>query len=193
MGVSGNMFCFPTCVLMWRMNIHEDEADIARWRRRWRRLCARGLWWPAFWGIRGAPLLMMQMCVWVLICVWMTRSRGLSSLSGGGGWSLCLASSCPCRAGTRHKTWRRNCRSAVYSPSSFLWSWLVTKHGTIRLYGPKNHYNTRNSITKHNIHSISQYFLNVPLVTLLRFNLPIKHQNSDPHSFTGITNFPTIL
>lgn len=72
-GVSCNMLCSPTWVLMRQMNIHEEEADIAVWRLCRGCLCAQALWRPHFWGIRaadrhqGTPLLMMQMCPpWVL-------------------------------------------------------------------------------------------------------------------------------
>lgn len=50
-GVSCNMLCFPTWVLMRQMNIHEEEADIAVWRLCCGWLCAWGLLWPHFWGI----------------------------------------------------------------------------------------------------------------------------------------------
>lgn len=50
-GVSCNMLCFPTWVLMRQMNIHEEEADIAVWRLCSGWLCAWGLLWPHFWGI----------------------------------------------------------------------------------------------------------------------------------------------
>lgn len=75
-GVSCNMLCFPTWVLMRHMNIHEEEADIAVWRLCRGCLRAQTLWWTHFWGIccaagrhqgtLGSSANDADVCPWVL-------------------------------------------------------------------------------------------------------------------------------
>lgn len=136
-GVSCNMLCFPTWVLMRQMNIHEEEADIAVWRLCRGCLCARGLWWPRFWGIccavgrhqetTGSGANDADVCV-PKFCfgrwLWMTPCQGRS---------LSLASSCCWRTAREHETEKRSCclHSSSYASSS-LWSWLMTN----RCHGP---------------------------------------------------------
>lgn len=116
----------------------ENEAQWW-WCSRW--LCARGLWWPPIWGICGAVGRHYKtLCSsandadvhpWVLI--WSVMMMDSFSRPYLPLWwllelTVCLAPSRQCGTGTQYKTWKRNYRSAVDSPSSSsLWSWLVTK------------------------------------------------------------------
>lgn len=130
-GVSCNMLCFPTWVLMRQMNIHEEEADIAVWRLCRGCLCAQGLWWPHFWGIccsmsrhqetLGSGANDADVCVPEFSFGWWLWTTPCQR------WSLSLPSSCWWRTAREHETVKRSCclHSSSYSTPS-LWSWLMT-------------------------------------------------------------------
>lgn len=121
-GVSCNMLCFPTWVLMRQMNIHEEEADIAVWQLCRGCLCARGQWWPCFWGIccavgrhqetTGSRANDADVCV-PKFCfgrwLWMTPCQGRS---------LSLFSSCCWGTARKHDTEKRSC--CLHPPHTLL-------------------------------------------------------------------------